>query len=208
MVIKKLSLTKGQVHTLEAVSAAILILTGVVFAQLVTSITPMTASTASQQAENQQGELAKGFTSITSNNGYLKRTLLYWSETNARFHNASGPTPYYTMNTPNSKFGNAIQKHFIENGLGIRMDIIYYRRTSSGKLETVRIPYIDFGTPSNHAYTASTNITLYDSDNLIKANGSKSSIELKNSSTYLMGDIDPNSEVYNVVEVRIHVWRI
>lgn len=206
--VDKLPLTKGQVHTVEAVAAAILILSGVVFAQSVTSITPMTASTASQHAENQQGELAKGFISITSDDGSLKKTLLYWDESNERFHNSSGPTPYYTMVTPESEFGNAVETHFIERGLGIRVDLLYYRENSSGELEKVGIPYIDFGTPSDHAYTTSTNITLYDSDKLINEDGSENAMALEDSSTYIMDDIDPDSEVYNIIEVRVNIWRI
>lgn len=199
---------RGQVHTLEAVSAAVLILTGVVFAQAVTAVTPMTASTASQHAENQQGELAKGFATIMNEDNTMKKTLLYWDNSNQKFHNSKGSTIYYTVDTPGSDFGQEVRDHFISRGLGVRVDLVYYRETG-GELERVETPYIDFGTPSDHAYTTTETIALYDSDTLVNEDGTRSSVALEDgSSTFFMEDIDPDSELYNIVEVRITIWRI
>lgn len=209
MVIPLSDRKRGQIHTVEAVAAAILILTGVVFAQAITAVTPMTASTASQHAENQQGELAIGFTTITNSDETLKNTILYWDNTDERFHDSQGETIYYTINTPNSEFGDLAQSHFIDRGLGLHVTLEYYRDDGTGELEQVSVPYMDFGTASNHAYTATTIVTLYDSDPLINEDGTENSVTLEDgSSTHFMNDADPDSEIYNIVEVNITIWRI
>lgn len=205
---KSANSNRGQVHTVEAVAAAVLILTGVVFAQSVTAVTPMTASTASQHSENQQGELAKGFATIMNDDNTLKKTLLYWNNSDIEYHNTQDGAIYYIVNTPNSEFGQAADREFIDKGLGLRIDLRYYEE-DGGDLERKRIPYMDFGTSSNHAFTTTETVALYDSDTLVNADGSRSSIELEDgSSTFFMDDIDPDSELYNIVEVRITIWRI
>lgn len=210
MVINKSSKrNRGQVHTVEAVAAAILILTGVIFAQSVTAVTPMTASTASQHSENQQGELAKGFATIMNDDETLKKSLLYWNNSKGEYHNTQDGAIYYIVDTPKSKFGEAADDHFISKGLGLRVDLLYYERDASGNLSRTDIPYMDYGTSSNHAYTTTTTIALYDSDRLVNADGSRSSIALEDgSSTFFMEDMDNDSELYNIVEVRITIWRI
>lgn len=200
---------RGQVHTVEAVAAAILILTGVIFAQSVTAVTPMTASTASQQSENQQGELAKGFATIMNDDETLKKSLLYWDNAGEEYHGTDPGAIYYIVDTPQSDFGVAADDYFISKGLGLRVDLAYYEEDASGNLQRVGLPYMDFGSPSNHAYTTTKTIALYDSDRLVNPDGSKSSTQLSDaSSTFFMEDIDDDSELYNIVEVRITIWRI
>lgn len=200
---------KGQIHTLEAVAAAVLILTGVLFAQSVTTVTPMTASTASQHSENQQGEIVKGFTTTVNQNDTLKDTILYWNNSDEEYHNTSNDVIYYIVDTPESEFGQKAAENFIDRGLGLRVDLIYYQEDNDGNLELETTPYMDYGTPSNHAYTTTTTVPLYDSDVLINQDRSESSTQLSDgSSTFYMEDIDPDSNLYNVVKVKITIWRI
>lgn len=209
MVISQSKNKKGQAYTLEAIAAAVIILSSIVFAQQVTAITPLTASTASQHVENQQGELAKGFLITTNENGELKRTLLYWDETNHRFYDSSGATNYYDTKTPNNKFGSYIDSYFLDQGMGVQIEITYYVRESDGSLTSNTQPYIKLGTPSNNAYITTTTVPFYDSDKLRDSTDSKTSKTIKSEENNMyMPDIGGSNELYNIVEVKITIWRL
>lgn len=204
MVVKLPQLTKGQIYTLEAVAAVTLLITAIIFAQAASSVTPLSSSTASENVENQHNELANGIGEITNKNGELREALLYWDNDANRFHNSGGATIFYTLNTPENNLGNLIQEQFVENGIGVRIDLSYYRGDDYNINGT---PYIDFGSPSPNASSSTTTIELYDNDKLVDENGNETNITL-DESDYFMPNINEDAAVYNVVQVRVTIWRI
>lgn len=193
----------------EAISAAVLLLTAVIFAQSITAVTPLTASTASQQVENQQGELAKSFLAVINETGLLRDTLTYWDESESEFHNSSpGLIIGYRGEAPPNQFGNEIEDYFISEGIGVKMDITYYEENTSGELEQETIPYIDIGVPSDHAHRASTTIEIYDDDPIIAEDGTETSQTVSDVSNFYLEDVSPDSNLYNTVTVEITVWQI
>lgn len=200
---------KGSIYMFEAISAAVLLLTAVIFAQSITAITPLTASTASQNVENQQGELGKSFIVTSTKTESLSRTLRYWDTSENEFHGASaGATRAYRAELPENSFGDDLERYFTDQGIGVRIDLLYLRENSSGEIEQRSVQYLDNGVPSNHAHKATTTIEIYGDDPLIDEDGNEKSITVEDESEYIFPDIDPSSNLHNVVTVEITVWQI
>jgi hypothetical protein len=193
---------RGQAHTLEAVSAAVVLLASLVFALQITAVTPLTASTASQHIENQQSGVAGGLLDNAAQNGTLKPTVLFWNNSSRRYNGSRTDENVYTLGGPNTRFGETLNETFLDRGIAFNMEILFMEPS---QLRTW--PVIDLGTPSDNAVTVTRTVTLYDHDELYYANGTRTGTRL-NESTFFAEDSAPNSIVYNVVRVRLTVWRM
>ncbi|WP_144902327.1 DUF7288 family protein [Halobellus captivus] len=192
---------RGQAHTLEAITAAMILVSSLVFALQVTAVTPLTGSTSSQHIENQQAAVAEGVLATADENGTLASTLLYWNESAGGWH---GATPDgYVRGPPPTAFGDMLEETFLERG--IAFDLTLYYIDDSG--ERQRDPIVDLGEPSDHASTERRLVTLSDGDRLRNPDESLSDTTLENAS-YLVQDRDPEQTLYSVVEVELVVWRM
>lgn len=193
--------TRGQAHTLEAVSAGLLLLASVLFALQVTAVTPLTGSTSSQHIENQQAEMGEGLLASGAESGSLVPTLLHWNDSVDRFHGADDRG--YQTGGPPTEFGETLNKSFRDRGIAFNVDLYYIR--SNGQRERKQL--VHFGQPSDHASTAHRLVTLYDDDQLRDTNGDPSGTTVSGGS-YFAPDIDPDGPVYNVIELEVIVWRM
>lgn len=196
---------RGQAHTVEAVSAAIVLLASVVFALQVTAVTPLTASTASQHIENQQAGVGGGVLDEAAETGSLKRTLLYWNEHKGEFHGASSREGIYTLGGPPTEFGERLNETFLDRGIAFDLVVTY-----SLNDQVAEQSLVDLGKPSDNAVSVERTVALYDSDNTYDADETRNtSVELGNSKTFYTGDDQsPHSPVYNVVRVELTLWRM
>jgi hypothetical protein len=195
---------RGQAHTLEAFAAALLLLGGVVFALQVTALTPLTASTSSQHIENQQGAMAEGVLSAGVANDSLKPTLLYWSESEGRFHGGSYRSAYVGGGPP-TRWGQTLNDTFTESGIAFNVNVYYV--DGSGNRQKRELVYR--GVASDNAVTATRTVTLRDDDTLYDRSMDETDVTVAGSETYFASaDIAPNSAVYNVLVVEVVVWRM
>lgn len=195
---------RGQAHTLEAVAAAVLVLSSVVFALQVTAVTPLTASTSSQHIENQQGAVADGVLAAASENGSLKPTLLHWNESADAFHGASAMGTY-TNGGPPTAFGHTLNGTFLDRGIAFNVNLHYLQDADSRRTKRL----VHFGGPSDNAVVATRTVTLYDDDRLYDADGNRTDTMLREPDADLYApDVDSGTGVYNVVVVEVVVWRM
>lgn len=195
---------RGQAHTLEAVVAAMLLLTSIGFALQMTIVTPLSASTSSQHIENQQRATADGILAAAGDTGSLKRTVLFWNETDGNFHNASD-VGYYTDKRPNTTFGKSLERSFDEDGIAFNVNLQYM--TPSGEYRERRMIYQ--GVPTDNAVATSRTIGLRADDVLVKNDTSYSTESVQNSSSFYVGRADSHTTAYyNTVRVQVIVWRI
>jgi hypothetical protein len=192
---------RAQAHTLEAITASLILISSLVFALQVTAVTPLTGSTSSQHIENQQAAAAEGVLASAAESGTLKPTLLYWNESADNWHNAT--TDGYVQGPPQTTFGDTLEGMFLDRG--IVFDLTLYYIDDDG--ERQREPIVDLGEPSDHASTARRTVTLADDDPLYEHGESASDTTLSNAS-YLVPDADPDQTLYSVVEVELVVWRM
>ena len=94
---------RGQAHTVEAFIAALLLVSGLLFAMQATAVTPLSASTSNQHIENQQRALAGDLLSTAAADGSLTEAVLYWNATNRSFHD-SRPVGHYRDSGSQNEF--------------------------------------------------------------------------------------------------------
>ncbi|MDQ2052999.1 MULTISPECIES: hypothetical protein [Halobellus] len=192
---------RAQAHTLEAITAAMILVSSLVFALQVTAVTPLTGSTSSQHIENQQAAVAEGVLASADEEGTLLPTLLYWNESAGTWHGATDDG--YVRSGPPTAFGSVLNETFLDRG--IAFDLTLYYIDDDGERQPQ--PIVDLGQPSDHASSARRLVTLSDDDHLRDPDGSVSSTTLSNAS-YPVDDADPTQQLYTVVEVELVVWRI
>ncbi|MFC7176136.1 DUF7288 family protein [Halosegnis marinus] len=92
-------MNRGQARALEGVAAALLVVGAVVFALQSAVVTPLAASTTNQFLEDRQGTLASDTLDTAAAAGELRGTVRYWNLTSRTFDGArregyvGGPRP-------------------------------------------------------------------------------------------------------------------
>jgi hypothetical protein len=192
---------RGQAHTLEAVAAGILLISGIVFALQATAVTPLTGSTSNQYIENQQRHVADGLLATQADNGTLKEAVLYYDNSTGTFHGATSDG--YAGGGPPTAFGRALNETFVDQGVAVNVDV-FYVRPNGDRLPAV--PMVNMGRPSPNAAIASQTLTLYDDDRLVEANGTAGDTVANGS--HFTDDIAPQNDLFTVVRVEVVVWRM
>lgn len=191
---------RGQAYTLEAFIAAVLILSSLAFALQVTAVTPLSASTSNQHIENQQRASANGVLAAAQESGALTDAVLYWDDTEERFHDSSG-FGYYTNRNPPNEFGAILDRSFTGRGLAVNVELY-----TEGQSSPTRLIYR--GSPSDNAVTASRTVTIYDDDTLTAPGHEDELVTEAESYDQAVPERDGDSNVYNVVRVEVTVWRM
>lgn len=197
--------TQGQVHVLEAVAAGALIVATIIFAVQATAITPLTVSTSHQHIETQQKKMADG---VLENAKYsenpdelsaLEEAVLYWDTDNQEFYDATAEG--YLGQYPDNKFGEILADTFEDNRIGTNVYVTYSRESGGSATQQM----VHMGEPSDNSMSATTTVMLYD-DHELTAPGETDTIS--ETPAFYAPDAFDDSNIYNIVEVRIVVWRI
>lgn len=216
---------RAQAHTLEAIVASLLLLGSLVFAFQVTAVTPLSASTSSQQIENEQQARAEGLLATAGEDGSLKRALLYWDDSRGEFHCAGTGSAYRgppdcegadvdTGHVPPNEFGAALSETF---GAGVAVNVVvnYQSRangTANGSIELNRQPLLYRGEPTDNAVRAATTVVLFDDDELLDEFENETGETVGSSGSYFAPDAHrataSGSRTYNVFRVEVTAWRI
>lgn len=202
-------MSRGQAYTLEAVIAAVLILSALLFAFQVTAVTPLSASTSNQHIENQQRSIAAGALSAAADTtvevegtemSALREAVLYCDlGEDGGFYGADTP-PVYTNRNPSITFGAILNRSF-GPGLAVNVAVIPENGGSGFMM-------IDRGSPSDNAVTVSRTVTVYN-DDPITSPGSEQVGDAGHDSCLPLFDDEPANEfVYEVVRVEVTVWRM
>ncbi|SEU10783.1 hypothetical protein [Natrinema hispanicum] len=186
--------TRGQAFTLEAITGAIILLLIMLVALQSTVITPLSASTANQQIEKQNRALANDAIDIGAETNSITPVILNWNESGKRFKRTEGTDrPYYTQGVPDDfEFGELLNESLSSEDIAYNM-YVEYQSEENEKIKDTTVVYQ--GEPSYNAATATKTIFLHDST-------------IDSESESYIKDIHDDSELYNVVRVRIVVWRM
>jgi hypothetical protein len=194
---------RGQVHTLEGFVASMVVLSGVVFALQATAVTPLTASTSNQFIQNQQRAVGGGVLAAADGNDSLKEATLYWNASEGAFKD-TGERDAYATGGPPLPFGKALNETFSDARIAFNVDVFY--RTADE--ERGEVEMVQMGTPSNNAIAATQTVPLFDDDTLTGSDRTVAAVASDPDEEFYASDIDPDGELFNVLEVRIVVWRI
>ena len=188
---------KGQVHTLEGFTAAFIVIFALLYGIQAIAITPTSSSTASQEVELYNHKIAGDVLDMSEANGDLKDAVLNWQNSTVGFNGSGESIQYYSgisaSNSVPGDFGETLSA-LDKRGLVYNVDILCDGNT---------VPFINNGEESLHTVTASTTLQLQDYNEM--ANGD----ELEDGD-YLAGNcgnVDEDSNLYNIIEVEMTVWR-
>lgn len=197
--------SSGQAHALESVFAAAIIVAALVFAIQSTAITPLTISTSHQHIETEQKKMADGalenakYTEDPSEMSALEEALLYWDVDDQRFHD--GSPEGYLGEYPDNEFGEIFEDTFEDRQIATNVYVTYSREGGGSGTEQL----VFMGEPSDNAMSATTTVVLYDDQELTAPGESQT---IGDTPGFYAPDAFDDSNVYNVVEVRVIVWRI
>lgn len=199
---------RGQIHTLEAFIAALLIIGALLFASQATAVTPLSASTSNQHIENQQQSMGEDVLAIAAEDGSLQEALRYYNTSGEshRFGDTDPDFGYYTGFLPDDHpMNQSLNEAFDEGVYAYNVELRYLDQNQTFQ-ET---DLIVMGTPSDNAVIATTTVTLFEDDEITYGGADDDTIEDANENGHFWApNVDEESSVYNVVEVRITIWRM
>jgi len=196
---------RGQAHTVEAFIAAMLLVTGLLFAMQATAVTPLSASTSNQHIENQQRALAGDLLSTAAEDGSLTEAVLYWNTSGGGFQD-SPEAGYYTDSGSQTELLASLNRTLADRRIAYNVRVRYHNTTGTPLVRTQSM--VEMGQPSDNAVTASRTVTLYDSTTLTGSDDSTlAQLEDDSGASFYAPNVD-SGPVYNRVEVRIITWRM
>lgn len=196
---------RGQAHALEAIASGLLIVGVLIFAIQATAITPLTVSTSHQHIETQQKKMADGVLETASYSDEpgqkdpLKSAILYWDVNEQEFYD--GTSEGYLGEYPDNEFGEILSDTFGDRQIATNVYVTHTRPDGGSSTEQM----VHMGEPSDNSMSATTTVVLYDDDTLTSPVNDE---EVSDAPGFYASNVDEDSNVYNVVEVRIEVWRI
>jgi len=193
---------RGQAYTLEAFVAGLLVLSGVVFALQATAVTPLSASTSNQHVGNQERTVAYGLMGAAKANGTLEAAVVDWNETGGRFVGLSADADAFSNGGPPNSFGRSLNETFRDQRTAFNVALRYRGNGSLGIQ-----PVVNMGVPSDDATVATRSVVLYD-DTQLPSGRNVSAAAANDTTSFYAPDAEPNGTLFNVVEVRVTVWRI
>ncbi len=190
---------KAQMHTLEGVAAATIMLLVIIYAIDATSMTPLTSSTANVHVETELQTLGQDILGALdySEPGYnskLKSDVLNWS---GKEYVWSGTQYLEKGNVSNSLSNNLTD---ILNATLVKQGIAYDVEITSLDNSTL-LPASQYmiynGDPSDNAVIVSRKIVLHDGD-----------INQTEFPENPINGIDNSTNLYNIVDVKLILWRM
>ena len=191
---------RGQAHTLEAFAAALLVVSGVVFALQATAVTPLSASTSNQHIENQQRAMAEDVLVTAHQNGALEEAVLAWNESsNSWIGTEEKATGHFVSHGPPNEFGTLLNETFLDDR--IAFNVFVHHRTPGN--DSSRETMVYMGTPSDNAASGTATVGLRNDDTLVN-----STTTVEDADFYAGADAHPDGELFTTVEVEVVVWRM
>ena len=191
----------GQIHTLEAVTATMIMVSVIVFTVQATSLTPLTSSTANAHIEAQMQTIGQDMLNVLDHSSFgsispLRQDIISWNGKECSWNGTaycSVTTKGYTLS--DSSTAEMLQEIAVPRG--IAHNILFTYIDSSGLPQGTA--YIYNGDPSDNAVSVSRKVLLSDHD-ISDPVGFLANTGIP--------DADPASDFYNIVDVRLTLWRM
>lgn len=192
---------RAQMHTLEAIMASLIMVAIIVYTVQATSLTPLTSSTANAHIEAQLQTMGQDMLNALSYSPYgqdsaLKTDVLNWDGEQYVWNG----TVYKTVRTPTHELQQSSLARTLES-VAVKRGIAHNVHFGWVNEEGVSVSrrYIYNGDPSNNAVVISKRVQLSDAD-------------VGNTTEFMkrtgIPDADNNTEFYNIVNVKMMLWRM
>lgn len=190
---------KAQLHTLEGVGAAMLILFVIIYAIDATSMTPQTSSTSSIHVESELAVLGQDLLNTLDYaepgyNSKLKNDVIKWDGKQYLWNGTKymlNANATYAQNNLTNNMTEIFNTTLIRQGIAHKVELRYLRIENNDTKVSTPVEWIYAGVPSSNTVIVSRKIVLQDTDNVSTS----------------IPDIDPSSNLHNIVEIRLFLWR-
>lgn len=190
----------AQINTLEGIIAATIMIGVLVFAVQATSLTPLTSSTANAHVEAQLNALGQDITTSLDHSSYkqdssLKEAIIKWNGDEYVWNS----THYVSTNDENITLAGPLQEilEFAVTENGIAHNLQFTFTNLDGDIRTVS--YIYNGDPSDNAVIISRKVLISNTD-------------IANTTTFNsdtgIPDVDSTTDYYNIIDVKLTMWRM
>lgn len=188
--------TRGQAHSLEGLSAALLVLLSLLFAVQVSVTGPLASNTAQESIADQLSGAGEGTLAVADQRGLLRDAALNWSATNRTF-GGNGPNGAYIDRSAPTAFTRLLDDSFPDPRTTYNVLVV---DRQGGNRSAEQLVYA--GEPPDGAVTVSRTVTLYDGDRL--AGGDR--LGSLPAGSFYANDTS-RANVYAVLRVEVTVWR-
>ncbi len=197
---------KAQLHTLEGVAASALLLLVIIYAIDATSMTPLTSSTSSVHVESELAVLGQDILNTLdyAEPGYsskLKSDVISW---NGKEYLWNGDD--YIINGGNDSLENnlaaALNATLIRRGVAHRVELTYLLNNTGIIEPSSPEIMINAGVPSDNSVIVSKKIVLQDTDCMDDEGCEEDEEDQRH-----IKDIDTSTNLYNIVDVKLILWR-
>lgn len=189
---------KAQMHTLEGVAAATIMLLVIVYAIDATSMTPLTSSTANVHVETELQVLGQDILNSLdyAEPGYsskLKNDIQGWNGSEYIWSGSNYSDKITSTNTPlNNNLTGILNATLVRQGIAHNVEIVFLSNNGTS-FSSQKMIYN--GDPSDNAVIVSRKIVL-DNSSFSPPAG------------YPIEDIDPSTNLYNIVDLKLTLWRM
>ncbi|NJD77841.1 MAG: hypothetical protein FIB08_12225 [Candidatus Methanoperedens sp.] len=195
---------KAQLHTLEGVAASILLIGVIIYAIDATSMTPLTSSTSNAHVESELAALGQDILNTLDYaepgyNSKLKSDILNWDGKEYLWNGTKyieNTDATYSQNILTNNLTEVLKSSLISRGIAHKVELRYIKRKNNVTEPSEPFQWIYAGVPSHNAVIVSKKIVLQMGD----TNG----LDLGN---YAIEPIDLNTELFNIVEIKLVLWR-
>ncbi|UTF54063.1 DUF7288 family protein [Natronosalvus rutilus] len=201
---------RGQAYTLEGFIAAFILLIAVLFAVQSVVITPSSGGAVDRTAQAQQQQQVQDALIVAQQENDLSRMLRNVEldgDDFEEFHNQSSGVQgvYSTATFANESTLGAILNQHLDAGQSYNVEVHYQERGDEAEDQNQNpIMLVNQGPPSSTAVTASYTVVLH-ANQPITSDEDGTLGDIGEADGYI-SDLEKDSGLYNVVEVRVIVW--
>lgn len=197
---------EGQMYTIEALAAAMIILFAVLFIVQAAPLTPLTTSAANEQVERQLALYGEDLLRVLdyhtdySEDSVLKTAILEW---NGLEESEDDGLPPPALSEKGEEFNTTLIQALTGRGIAYNLIIEYYDATG-----LVSRKMVWNGKPSDNAVTVSRKIVVYDpteDDYFTGDRYNATGYEYPATTTWIY-DYDSNSGFRNMINVKLTLW--
>lgn len=204
--------SNGQIQTVEAITAAIILLSVIALVVEATSVTPLTSSFTNQHIKLELQNIGTDLLAAQDETPYsvlpmddpnvpsqLKQSITYW------INNTNGGYDWYAWSNDSTKYISLVHLNSSAPSINTSLtDVLSVLLRKYGIAYNVELRYSDpagkiwnskmiwNGDPSDNSVTVSRIVVLHDGDIGVP--------------TCIISDISPTTQLYNTVEVRLTMW--
>ncbi len=194
---------EAQLHTLEGVAAAVLLLGVIIYSIDATSMTPLTSSTSNAHVESELAVLGQDILdeldyAEPGYNSKLKNDILDWNGYEYIWDGTryiENTNASYAQNNLTNNLTELLISTLVRQGIAHKVEITYLRKINNNTVPSTPKVMVSAGVPSNNAVIVSRKLVFHDVPDADVIDPSNPIVDIS------------QSNLRNIIEVKLILWR-